>query len=357
MELASLFSTFFQILWQFGMQQWAYQEADETREDQQAFQKEREDIAYARNANQKVDQYDRFLSLGINPNLAADSILGNTGSQPAQALSSPSAPTPLSTMGALNSIFGNMQDTIMNSEKRAAEVENIRADTDKKNVETGLMPRDYQLRLMSTTAQIRSWNESADLAAEQAKLTKEQTDLVKQQNFYYGRLSEAEIKSYQGRTAEAYANAKKALEQVNTEQKQQEFLDSEIAVNRAEIQNLNADTSVKYQEAYSIEVKTEREKICRDFETALGGVPLTADAQKYVQKLVNDGDLDGIHNFYQTIYSTALNQKVGEQNGTGSRWGLPFGIYQGAPNVNPLFMQPGLTRARNSYWVPSFVAN
>lgn len=327
----SIISMIMEIMYQYGMQQWAYQESDLNREDQQAFQAEREDIAYDRNINFKADQYQQYLDLGINPNLAADSILGGNHSSPASALGAPSYPSPLSTMGSLSQLFGNMQDTVMNSEKRAAEVENLRADSNKKNVEAGLMPRDYQLRVMSTDAQIRLWNETADKICKEAKLTEQQTELVKQQNMYYGRLTQAEIDSYKAKIAEAYAQANLAMEQLRTEEKKRDVMDSEIAVNYSEVAVNRAVEDKTYNESYNVEVRTAREKICRDFEIALGGIPLTVDAQKYVQKLAKDGDLDGINNFYQTIFATSLNQSVGSEYGKAPQFGLPFGIFNSGP--------------------------
>lgn len=324
----SIISMMMEILFQHGMQNWAYQESDLDREDQQAYQSEREDIAYDRNINFKADQYQQYLDLGINPNLAADSILGGNHSSPASALGAPSYPSPLSTMGSLSQLFGNMQDTVMNSEKRAAEVENLRADSNKKNVEAGLMPRDYQLRVMSTDAQIRLWNDTADKVCKEAKLTEQQTELVKQQNMYYGRLTQAEIDSYKAKVAEAYAQANLAMEQLRTEEKKRDVMDSEIAVNYSEVAVNRAIEDKTYNESYNVEVKTDREKICREFETALGGVPLTADAQKYIQKLSADGDLDGIKNFYLSVLGVAESQSLG--NNLGSQKfsvGLPFGLF------------------------------
>lgn len=360
----SIISMIMEIMYSFGMQQWAYQESDRSREDQQAYQSEREDIAYERNLNEMPNRYQSMLDLGINPNLAADSILGGTGSTPASALSAPQYPSPLSTMGSLNQLFGNIQDSLMNSEKRSAEVANLRADTDKKQIEAGLLPRDYQLRVMSTDAQIRLWSATADKYCKEAKLTEVETNLVKQQNIYYGRLSEAEIQSYKAKVAEAYANANLAMEKLRTEEKSRKVMDSQIAVNDsqvavngAQVQNLGANTDLQYQQAYNTEVNTERVKIAKNFEDSLGGIPLTADAQKYIHSLVLKGDVAAIENFYQSIFATSLNQTLGTEYGTATQVSLPFGILSSKVNRNQHFFDSYFDSRRGvkHYFTPDFL--
>lgn len=306
-----------------------FSQQKQLQEGAQLFQSEREDINFERNSY--AGQMQQMLDAGFNPNLAASSLLGGNSVAAAGSDSSPAAPTTNSAIGALQSMLGQGGQNLYDMWKNNAEIKNIEANTDKTEVETGLLPRDYMLRNLSVTKQLEVWDASIKRTAAAQHLDEEQTRLLSQQNLYYGRMAESQIKSYEAQVAQAYADAKLSLEKINTEKSKQRELDTQAGLNVANTE-LAHDQSVYVSNLASTEYyKSESARIAQEFEKKLGGIPLTADGKKHVQKLIADGDIEGINNFYQDVFTTALNQQAGNEYGTMPKAGVPFGILSSLP--------------------------
>lgn len=301
------------------------------QEDAQQFQVEREDIMFGRNSYK--GQMQQMLDAGFNPMLAANALLGGNGVVAASSDASPTAPTTNSAIQALSQMIGQGGQSLYDAMKNQAEIHNIQADTDKKEVETGIMPRDFQLRQLSTIKQLEVWDASIKRTAAAQHLDEAQTDLIRQQNLYYGRMAEAQISAYQSQVAKAYADASLSLEQINTEKSKQRELDTQAGLNVAQTEVAHAETILLGTQNSTEYYKSESARIAQEFEKKLGDIPLTADGQKYVQKLAKDGDLDGIKNFYSNILQTAANQQFGSDLGSSGHFGLPFNVFQGRPNT------------------------
>lgn len=302
-----------------------FKQQQDLQENAQQFQTEREDINFERNSYS--GQMQQMLDAGFNPNLAAASLLGGNNVAAAGSDSSPVAPTTNSAIGALQNMFGQGGQNLYDMFKNNAEIQNIEADTNKKEVETGLMPRDYQLRSLSTIKQLEVWDASIERTKAAQHLDEEQTKLLKQQNLYYGRMSEAQIKAYQAQAADAYADSMLKLEQINTEEAKQRELNTQAGLNVANTKLAHAETILVGTQNSTEYYRSESARIAQEFEKRLGDIPLTADGQKYVQGLVIKGDIDGINNFYQNIFATALNQQAGNDYGKAPSIGLPFGMF------------------------------
>lgn len=302
------------------------------QEDAQQFQADREDIMFER--NNIPSQYQQMLDSGFNPILAANSIMGGNGVAAASSDSAPSAPTTNSAINALSSMISQSGKNLYDALKDQAEIKNIQANTDMMQVQTGIMPRDFNLRQLSTTKQLEVWDASIKRTQAAEKLDDAQAALIRQQNLYYGRMAEAQIQAYESQVADNFASASLKLEQINTEKAKQTELGTQSALNLSEI-SVNVDEKILLQnqsaEAY---YKSESARIAKEFEESLGGIPLTADAQKYVQFLAKKGDIEGIKNFYMNIFTTAKNQQLGSEYGTAGRFGLPFNLFQGRPNTD-----------------------
>lgn len=358
MELGGLSAilTLMGLMTEFGMWNEDYYRQREMTEEQRDYQSEREDVAWNRNVTSEIDKAQAMMEQGWNPNLVVDSLLGGNSSTPAASSGAPVAPNVESGMAAMASMLGTSMNNILDVQRKASETQVNQSQANKNEVEAGLMPRDFQLRRMSTAAQINAWESSAKLACKQAGYTEEMTKLVENQNLYYGRLTEAQIQSYQAQVAQACADALLKLEQIEKTKKEEELIDTEKAVNVATVQNLHADTALKWTEQSTEYYKSERERIGWEFEQKIGGVPLTADAQKYVNKLAADGNYKEIENFYNTIFATSLNQQLGEEHGTAGRFGLPFNLFNGKPNIwnlgNPYDSRHGVAPYRVPYYNP-----
>lgn len=314
---------------------------------QQDYQTEREEWYFEH--NNIGAQFQQMTDAGFNPNLAANALLGGSDVSAAQSGSSPSAPTVNSSIGALQSMFGQGGQNLYDLLKNQAEIENIQANTDKQTVETGIMPRDFQLRQLTAIEQFKVWDASVERSKAAQHLDEEQTRLVRQQNLYYGRMAEAEINSYIAKVNESYKHAQLMLEQIETEDAKQRELNTQSVLNVANANLANANAGLVEQETKTEKYNTQRQKIAFQFENELGGIPLTADAQKYVQSLAKRGDVDGIRNFYLTIFGTAQNQSLGEQlGGMHSHWQLPFGLFS-KDYPNPALKAYGSAPVWNMY--------
>lgn len=334
-------------------QQKEYQQQQALQEDQQEFTAEQADLAYERNKASSVFE-DMTVNAGFNPNLAAASIMGTGNNSPATAMSSPGAPTVNSAIGALSSMMGQSGQNLYDMFKQNAEINNLNADTNKKEVEAGLLPRDFQLRSLSTEAQIRVWDKSVEKMAEEMKLTEQETELVKQQNMFYGRKTEAEIKALEEQANKAIAEASLAYEKINTEKAQQVELGARAGLERAE-------TEVAYQQAYNLEVQTEgqkiandRQQIAKDFEVATGNIPLTVDGEKYVQNLIREGKFEEAKQFYNCVFASALNQAVANTAGNTDQisFGPPWLNYSLKGNPWTSFKGGQGTILAAPYWNP-----
>lgn len=293
---------------------------------QQQYQSEREDLAYSR--NNISGQYDDMLSAGFNPILAANALMGGNGITAASTSGSPSAPTTNSAIGALQSMFSQGGQNLYDLVKNNAEIENIRANTNKTDIEAGILPRDYMLRSLSTTKQLEVWDESVRQMKKTGNLTDQQVELLKQQVMYYGKLSEAQIDAYRAQIAEAYSHATLMREQLITEDKKQHNLDADTALKGQQSRLAASGVELTYNQSSSEYYRSESLRIAQEFEKKLGDIPLTADAQRYVKGLVNNGDVDGVRDFYLNILGVAQNQSLGESlGGQKSHIGLPFGIF------------------------------
>lgn len=281
---------------------------------EQDFQSEREDILFQRNST--PEQFQQMIDSGFNPILAASSIMGGNGTAAASSDTSPSAPTTNSAIGALSNMIGQGGQNLYDMLRNNAEIENIQANTNKQEVETGLLPRDYMLRNLSVTKQLELWDKSIDKLKAETKMSKEQANLIKQQSMYYGRLSEAQINAYKAQVHEAVAHASLLYEQVDTERAKQTELYSQAGLNTQlqseSVQNV-AESVIRGQTTFE---QGELARIQKEFEQKLGGIPLTADAQRYVESLIKDGKMKEVEQFYNNIFATALNQAVGTSAGT-----------------------------------------
>lgn len=298
-----------------------YSAQNKLLEKQQQFQAEREDVAWERSRPGQI--YQDYVDLGFNPNLAAQAVMGGNA-ESASTSGSPSAPTVNSAIDAISRSLGDMGTNSLDAYLKRAQADNLDANTNKTEVEAGLLPRDYQLRAMSTDAQIAVWNKSVEKMSSEIGYTDEQKKLVEQQNMYYGRMSEAQIQVYQSEVSSNIAEARLALEKINTEQKSQEVMDADIALKHAE-------TAHEYAETELTSEKTERERIAKDFEVKIGNIPLTADGKQYVMKLANEGKYDEIQQYYDCIFMSSMNQTLGAAVGTPekSSFSLPFGLLKG----------------------------
>lgn len=330
MAVAAIITTIISVYASKSQQTQEYWQQQQLQEDQQEFTAQQADLAYER--NKPSSQYADMLEAGFNPVLAASSIMGTGNTSPASAVSSPSVPTTNSAIGALSSMLGQGGQNLYDMFKNNAEIENIQANTSKTEVETGLLPRDYMLRNLSVTKQLEAWDASIKRTKAAQQLDEEQTKLIQNQNLYYGRMSEAQLKAYQAQIAQAYSTATNQLEQAKTEENKRRNLDTQSALNVANTELAHDESRLVSQQVSTEYYKGESARIAQEFEKKLGDIPLTVDAQKYVQGLVKNGDIDGIKNFYSNILQTALNQQYGEEMGSSGRFGLPFNLYQGRPN-------------------------
>lgn len=310
----------------YSQQHNEFEQQKELQQISQQFQSEREDIAWER--SRPGQEYSDLLGLGFNPNLAAQAVLGGA-SEVASTSGSPSAPTVNSGLGALSSMFNTTQSNLIDSFMKEAQIENLRSNTNKTDIESGILPRDFALRQLSVTEQLKVWDKSVEKMSSEIGYNKELTDLVKQQNLYYGRLSEAEIRARESQVMQAISQAQLNLEKINTEQKSQDVMDADIALKRAETSNVFQDTANKIIEGEFTYNRSERERIAKEFESSIGGVPLTADAQKMVNKWASEGDYDRIKEFYQTVFQSSLNQTLGSAYGTPAKkgWKLPLNLW------------------------------
>lgn len=336
-----------------GQQEKEYQMQQDLLQQEQDFTAEREDIAFARQQPQNV--YRDYLNTGFNPNLAAQSILGGA-SEVTSTGGSPAAPTTNSALSALQSMTGQSSQQMYDVLKNVAEINNINENTNKTQIEAGIMPRDFFLRQLTVTEQINLWDKTVEKMNAEIGLAKEQTDLVKQQNLYYGRVTTAEINLRQKQAEEAVANAKLALEKVNTEKHAQRNLDADTLLKNAETSTQVSQNALLQIEQVTEYERSERERIAKEFEQKLGGVPLTADGQKYVMKLAYEGKYDEISQFFQLIFTSALSEGVGVNISENAKYhhkgdnkeGYIFLPSKGGilPFANPYNFSP--------YWNPSF---
>lgn len=307
-------------------QQNEFNQQKELQQNAQHYQTSREDIAWER--SRPGQEFNDLLDLGFNPNLAAQAVLGGA-SETASTSGSPTAPSVNSGIGALQSMFGQSTQNVVDSFMKQAQIENLNANTNKTDVETGILPRDFALRQLSTTEQLKVWDKSCEKMSSEVNYNKEMTDLVKQQNLYYGRLSESEIKVREAQVNQAISQASLNLEKINTEKATQENISSDTLLKRAETSNVIQDTANKSIEGSLTYEQSERERIAKEFEVAVGGVPLTSDAQKMVNKWAIEGDYNRIREFYQTVFQSSLNQTLGSAFGTPAKkgWKLPLNLW------------------------------
>lgn len=291
-------------------QQKEFQQQQMLQEDQQQFTAEQADLAYERNKASSVFE-DMTVNAGFNPNLAAAAIMGTGNNSPATAMSSPGAPTVNSAISALSSMMGQSGQNLYDMFKQHAEIQNLNADTNKKEVEAGLLPRDYQLRALSTEAQIKVWDKSVEKMSQDMKLTEQQTELVKQQNMFYGRKTEAEITALQEQANKAIADAALSYEKINTEKAQQVELGARAGLESAQIEVAHQQAELVDAQTEGQKVANDRQKIAKDFEVATGNIPLTVDGEKYVQNLISQGKFEEAKQFYNCVFASALNQAVG----------------------------------------------
>lgn len=329
MAAISIISTLFNAYASRQQQSREFEQQQQLLSQQQNFQSQREDLLFQRNS--VPEQFQQMLDSGFNPILAASSIMGGNGTAAASSDTSPSAPTTNSAIGALSNMIGQGGQNLYDILRNNAEIQNIEADTSKKEVETGLLPRDYQLRMLSVTKQLEVWDASIERTKAAQHLDEEQTKLLQQQNIYYGRMAEAQIKAYQAQAADAYADSMLKLEQINTEEAKQRELNTQSGLNVANTELAHAETILVGTQNSTEYYRSESARIAQEFEKSLGDIPLTADARKYVQGLIRKGDIDGVNNFYQDIFATALNQQAGTEFGSMPKAGFPFGILGNVP--------------------------
>lgn len=324
-----------------------FQQVKDLQEDQQEYAAGREDLAYLRSL--PSTQIQNYLDAGFNGNLAAQSVLGGQA-QDVSPISSGSSPAVNSALGALSNMFAQGGNSVADILKKDAEIKNITANTDKTNTENGLLTRDFELRKMSTEAQIKVWNESVDEIKSRVHLNDEETELVRNQNLYYGRKAEAEIQALQAQKSKLIADARLAYEQAVTEQRKQFNLDSSTAVNQATYQNINMDTSIKGEEY--------QQKI---FETDFIGkynIPMTADLQQKLTAYLNSGEFDKVNNILDAVFQSSLGQHVGQQVSLGftprkKTFKTRFGSFEKYDNNEAWYSNPVHSYHYQPIWNPT----
>lgn len=324
-----------------------FEQTKELQEDQQDFSASREDLAYLRSL--PSTQLQNYLDAGFNGNLAAQSVLGGQAHD-VSPISSGSSPAVNSALGALSNMFAQGGSSVADILKKDAEIKNITANTDKTNTENGLLTRDYYLRKMATEAQIRVWNESVDEIKSRVHLNEEETNLVRNQNLYYGREAEAKIEVYQAQKDKLIGDARLVYEQAITEQHKQVNLDSSTAVNQATYQNINMDTAIKGEEY--------QQKI---FETDFIGkynIPMTADLQQKLTAYLNAGEFDKVNTILDAVFQTALGQHVGQQVSLGftprkKTFKTRFGSFEKYDNNEAWFSNPVHSYHYQPIWNPT----
>lgn len=295
-----------------------FEEQEDLLRKQQNFTREREDLAYER--SRPGSQMKDLLDAGFNPSLAAQSVLGGDAAT-SQATSSPTAPTVNSAIQAMESMIGQGGQNIYDAWMNQIRAKNIEANTNKTEVEAGLLPRDYELRAMSTESQIGLWNASIEKIAKENDLTNEQIELAKQQNMYYGRMAESDLALNEKRMDQMVAEAKLANEKAKTESHVRSELDARAALEGEQVYTERAKQSELYaqvglEEAQKGAVSTEQQIRAIDLEWVQKyDVPLTVDGQKYVAGLLAKGEYDKASVFLHSLTEIARGQELGKNLG------------------------------------------
>lgn len=319
MLIASLFGTVLTSMFTGMQQDNEFSQQKNLLEDEQAFQAEREDINWNRQRPQQM--FGDYLASGFNPNLAAQSVM-NLGGESAVSGSSPSAPNVNSAIGALSSALGQGNKQIFDSFKQAAEIENLHSQSNLQDVQAGIIPREFDLKSHSVAAQINNWNKQADMYSSQQHLNEEQTRFIQAQRFLYNHVTDEQIKYWQALSKSALADAAAKYESIKNMAKEREVMDSQIVLNgakaieaNASAQNQMAQAGLATQQTFTEEQREAIEKMNKEYQQQMNGIPLTVDGKKMIDDLMAQGKYDDAGKLLDGVFYTALNQSFGSELG------------------------------------------
>lgn len=288
--------------------------------------------------NSPANQMQRLTAAGINPNAAAQSVAG--GSSPAQSYSSGSAPSvpTFDPASLLNQGFMSMAGSVDNFAFQQAQIDNLKSETNKNNVEANEIPKTQEAIRKELDAKASTYahqNELTDVEIKQLNQTLEWANTDREKN----------VSLLDNAVKRGIAEIKRIEAETDVSKKQLDVMDAGIAKTNAEIDVakkqldvMDSNIANNYADANYKDKQSYYQKLLNDLFTELG-VPADMDfSQRYIN-LISLGKYkqaeDELHQFLDvqssvqtTMFKNELNWKT-PSSVPELLFNLPRDLYRG----------------------------
>lgn len=338
----------FGILSQWGMRSENVRDAFFMQDDAQQHAKDLQ--TQAQQFNSAPAQYDRLVSIGINPNMAASSVLGYSGvTSPVGGTGiSPIPDNGISAMlGSSSAAFEMLQDVLMNKELKQSEAAVNRANARGIDLENEWLP-------ITRETQIRKWDSEISRNSYASLLDDSMKKYYDELGEWVTPLSQSEMIESYSRTFQALANIDLIKEQINTEVSEQAVNYNQVRVGESVI-NVN-DSVITLNEALADEAKARKVLVDRQarhqfyqnlmayFDVknrqAISGLPMPDELKEYLIVLKTIGtnqQQQNADNIFKQYFQFSRDLYDEQVNNHWRNWGKnfvnDFGVKDLIPNV------------------------
>lgn len=273
---------------------------------------------------------DAYIAQFLNSN-------GGSSTQGDASFTQANGDNPAESVAALNNAISGSANSVSNAVQAdtaaqvgQAQVENLKSQANKNNVDAGLAPsiaasqntKNYSSAALDDSNVTRNehlnnlTDKEIDDIGEKINLTKEQIINYQKQNYWYDSVTVAELNESQSRCLEFFTRSKLNLANVDVAK-------SEVNLNE-ELANESVERQYKtYVEAQNIAEDTKNKSVAYDqakyefdYMVAHDGIKLDMDTQQKVGELIARGKLDEAEAYLMGQYKFQLFTRSGDDLGT-----------------------------------------
>jgi len=209
----------------------------------------------AREYLSEPERLHRLASLGVNPDLALSSIMGNPQTS-SFAAGSPGQVMP-SDIGNLSNLLGGFTDKMLQEQLNDAQIRNLNSNTTGQDIENGFLP----LTLSAQVDYLGAWTEAK---VKDGFMSEAMADYYREQIPWVSPLSASECALNYSRVSEAFAAADKFWAEADTQEHLQGLYDSEKGLNWQAVKESIQRTKNLETQGKILDIQTETAAYERD---------------------------------------------------------------------------------------------
>lgn len=246
--------------------------------------------------NSYENKVKMMAAAGINPNLMSGALGGSSGSAGA---SPSSGSSPMANTAAIGSTllpsFNQMVGNALLGKKGAAEIRNLDSNTNKTDVETGLLPLEFDVKNRIATATV-------DKLLSEKRVNDQNADLVKREVQFFDDTYETKIQAAEQGLKNLQQEFRNLREQEKVLSKEQQVMDADIALKEAQKGEAYAHAFLMGEEQTGVYTENRSKEMFYNAVKQFGdGLPFSVEMNDRIAYLAKEGKFKEAYSLLQTM--------------------------------------------------------